>query len=179
MIVNEYGQVTFDTNEIINKLYTQEWQTVTGFVESLDEIAKWNQNCQQFELVPVESQQTPQQDPQSYHSELSYQWKMPIEFLKFDPMVFFSQELVNRSLNQQEYLDYLVGEIKTWDNIMTHESAVNLWKFLHYLIKTCEIKDIVTGVGRGSSVSSLVLYLLGVHHVDPVKYKLDYKEFLR
>jgi len=40
-------------------------------------------------------------------------------------------------------------------------------------------KDIVTGVGRGSSVSSLVLYLIGVHHIDPVKYNLSYKEFLR
>jgi len=35
------------------------------------------------------------------------------------------------------------------------------------------------GVGRGSSVSSYILYLIGVHKIDSIKYDLDYKEFLR
>lgn len=179
MIVNEYGQVDFETKEIIEKLYSQEWQTVTGFMASVDEMAKWNEHCMHFELSPVTANQKPQQDPQSYHDQKSFQWKMPIEFLKFDPVEFFSKELVNRSLNSQDYLDYLVNEIQAWDKIMSPESAINLWKFLHYLITTCKEHDIVTGVGRGSSVSSLVLFLLGVHAVDPVKYKLNYNEFLR
>lgn len=179
MIVNEYGQVDFETNEIINKLYTQEWQTVTGFVNSIDEMAKWNEHCTQFDLEPVETINKPDQDPSEYHQQLSYQWKMPVEYLNFDPIKFFSTELERRSLNTQEYVDYLVGEIKAWENVMSAQSSVLLWKFLNYLITICKEKDIVTGVGRGSSVSSLTLYLLGVHCVDPVKYKLNYEEFLR
>ena len=43
------------------------------------------------------------------------------------------------------------------------------------------IKDnnIVYGVGRGSSVSSYILYLIGVHRVNSLKFNLDIKEFLK
>jgi DNA polymerase III alpha subunit len=40
-------------------------------------------------------------------------------------------------------------------------------------------KNIVWGVGRGSSVASYVLYLLGVHKIDSIYYDLDVEEFLR
>jgi len=39
--------------------------------------------------------------------------------------------------------------------------------------------NLVWGVGRGSSVSSYLLYLIGVHKVDSYKYRLDIKEFLK
>jgi DNA polymerase III alpha subunit len=34
-------------------------------------------------------------------------------------------------------------------------------------------------VGRGSSIASYVLYLLGVHRIDSYKFNLDIKEFLK
>ena len=37
---------------------------------------------------------------------------------------------------------------------------------------------IVWGVGRGSSVSSYILYLLGVHKVNSIKYGLNITDFL-
>ena len=55
----------------------------------------------------------------------------------------------------------------------------NVLKFMIYLMQVIKEKDIVTGAGRGSSVSSLVLFLIGVHYIDPIKYSLSYKEFLR
>jgi DNA polymerase III alpha subunit len=39
--------------------------------------------------------------------------------------------------------------------------------------------NIVWGVGRGSSVASYCLYLIGVHKIDSIKYNLDIKEFLK
>jgi DNA polymerase III alpha subunit len=39
--------------------------------------------------------------------------------------------------------------------------------------------NIPWGVGRGSSVNSFVLFLIGVHDVDPIKYSLDWREFMR
>ncbi len=38
---------------------------------------------------------------------------------------------------------------------------------------------VVLGVGRGSSVSSHCLFLLGVHRVDSLKHGLDIREFVR
>ena len=58
-------------------------------------------------------------------------------------------------------------------------NVLNVLKFLVYLIETMRDNNIVWGVGRGSSVSSYVLYLLGVHKVDSIKYGLDITDFLK
>jgi DNA polymerase III alpha subunit len=39
--------------------------------------------------------------------------------------------------------------------------------------------NIVWGVGRGSSVASYVLYLLGIHKIDSIKYNLSPDEFFK
>lgn len=60
--------------------------------------------------------------------------------------------------------------------------ARNLFPILQlliYIIDTMRKNNLVWGVGRGSSVASYILYLLGVHKVDSVKYNLDIKEFLK
>jgi DNA polymerase III alpha subunit len=51
--------------------------------------------------------------------------------------------------------------------------------FLVYLVDVCNTNNVVLGVGRGSSVASYVLYLIGIHKVDSIKYDLDIKEFLK
>ena len=61
-------------------------------------------------------------------------------------------------------------------------SARNLLDILRLLIHIVTIlrkNNVVWGVGRGSSVASYCLYLLGVHRVDSIKYQLDIKEFLK
>ena len=54
-----------------------------------------------------------------------------------------------------------------------------LLQWLKYLVDTCRANNIVWGVGRGSSVSSFVLFLIGVHKIDSIKYDLDWRDFLR
>ena len=54
-----------------------------------------------------------------------------------------------------------------------------LLRTLKYVVDTLRKHNIVWGVGRGSSVASYVLYLLGVHKIDSIKYGLDWQEFLR
>jgi DNA polymerase III alpha subunit len=56
---------------------------------------------------------------------------------------------------------------------------MDLLFWLKYFVDTCLENDIVWGVGRGSSVASYVLYLIGVHQIDSMKYNLDWREFLR
>lgn len=55
----------------------------------------------------------------------------------------------------------------------------DLLRFLIYFVKILKERNIVYGVGRGSSVASYVLYLIGVHRIDSFKYNLDIKEFLK
>lgn len=51
--------------------------------------------------------------------------------------------------------------------------------FLHYFVQTLKTNNIIWGVGRGSSVASYVLFLLGVHKINSLEYELDIGEFIR
>ena len=51
--------------------------------------------------------------------------------------------------------------------------------FIKYLVDTLRKNKIIWGVGRGSSVASYVLYLIGVHKVDSIKYNLPIEEFFK
>lgn len=55
----------------------------------------------------------------------------------------------------------------------------DLLRYLKYLVDVMRDNQVIWGVGRGSSVASYVLYLLGVHRVDSLYYDLDPAEFLR
>jgi DNA polymerase III alpha subunit len=50
---------------------------------------------------------------------------------------------------------------------------------MKYIVDTLRANNIVWGVGRGSSVASYVLHLIGVHKVDSIKYKLPIEEFFK
>ena len=54
-----------------------------------------------------------------------------------------------------------------------------LLRYMKYLVDTMRKHKIVWGVGRGSSVASYVLYKIGIHKIDSLRYNLDWREFLR
>jgi len=55
----------------------------------------------------------------------------------------------------------------------------NLLKYLKYLVDTMRDNNIVWGVGRGSSVASFVLFLMGVHKINSLYYDIPIEEFLK
>ena len=55
----------------------------------------------------------------------------------------------------------------------------NLLRYLLYLVNIMQEHGVIWGVGRGSSVASYVLYLIGVHRVNSMYYDLDIRQFLR
>jgi DNA polymerase III alpha subunit len=58
-------------------------------------------------------------------------------------------------------------------------NMLDLLRWLKYFVDTCSKEEVLWGLGRGSSVASYVLYLIGVHSINPIKYNLDWQEFLR
>lgn len=73
-------------------------------------------------------------------------------------------------------------EVKRVELELPEFKSRNLYPVLQcmiYIVDTLRANNIVWGVGRGSSVSSYVLFLIGVHKIDSIKYGLDIKEFLR
>jgi DNA polymerase III alpha subunit len=55
----------------------------------------------------------------------------------------------------------------------------DLLRYLKFLVDVMKSNNLIWGVGRGSSVSSYVLYLLQIHRIDSLHYNLDIEEFLR
>lgn len=54
-----------------------------------------------------------------------------------------------------------------------------LLQYCKYLVDTMRKHNVVWGVGRGSSVSSYVLFLLGIHRINSIHYDLSIDEFLK
>ena len=63
--------------------------------------------------------------------------------------------------------------------LFQERNLFDLLRYLKYLVDTLRANRMIWGVGRGSSVASYVLYLLGVHRIDSMFYDLDIHEFLR
>lgn len=58
-------------------------------------------------------------------------------------------------------------------------NLIILLNYLKFLVDTLRANNIVWGVGRGSSICSFVLYLIGINRINPIKYDLDINEFLK
>ena len=63
--------------------------------------------------------------------------------------------------------------------LFQERNLFDLLRYLKYLVDTLRSNRMIWGVGRGSSVASYVLFLLGVHRIDSMFYDLDAREFLR
>ena len=97
-------------------------------------------------------------------------WYMPDEFKTIDVNLYVLS-LAKTSIE----IDRIKEELELYKKFELY----SVLKFLIYLVNLMRSKNIVWGVGRGSSVSSYVLYLIGVHKVNSIQYGLDIKEFLR
>lgn len=97
-------------------------------------------------------------------------WFMPAEYLDMDIAAWVLDQCKTPEELQR------VGQ----ELIMYQERDLfNLLRFLKYLVDTLRQHNIVWGVGRGSSVASYVLYLIGVHRINSMYYDLDIAEFLK
>jgi len=90
----------------------------------------------------------------------------------------YIRELIPNAEDQTDKLAYL----KRVEEELALYKAKNLYPVLQiliYIIDTMRKNNLVWGVGRGSSVASYILYLIGVHKIDSIKYNLDITEFLK
>ena len=98
------------------------------------------------------------------------QWQMPQEYYEID----IAKWILDQCKTEEELQRAGDELLKFHDRNM-----FPLLKYLKYLVDTMRRNNIVWGVGRGSSVASYILYLLGVHKINSIYYDLDIEEFLR
>jgi len=95
---------------------------------------------------------------------------MPAEYKEFDV-----EEFCLGRCTSQEQITRVSEELSEYRK----RGMIPLLQWIKYFVDNCTNNNIIWGVGRGSSVASFVLFLLGVHQIDSVKYNLDWQEFLR
>lgn len=103
-------------------------------------------------------------------------WQIPEPFNSIDPVEYIITQIENTP-----NLDNRVGRLqRVYEEIVMYEDMhlMEMLSVLIYVINTLQTNNIVWGVGRGSSVSSYVLYLIGVHDVDSYAYDLQVEDFL-
>lgn len=104
-------------------------------------------------------------------------WKLPdgYKYMDVDKHLAPLVEQVEQDELYEKRLARLAYEIA----LFKEQGLYEVLRVLIYVLDTFRKGDVVWGVGRGSSCSSYLLYLLGLHDVDPVKYDIDIHDFLK
>ena len=97
-------------------------------------------------------------------------WHMPQSYKDMD----IAKWIIEQCKTQPE-LQRVAEELL----LFQERGLFDLLKYLKYLVDTMRDNGVIWGVGRGSSVASYVLYLIGIHKVDSMYYDLPINEFLR
>lgn len=118
----------------------------------------------------VQSAEQLDMSPAEFHHKNQHQWNMPREFAEFD----IAEWLLNQCENEEQ--TQRVGHELL---LYAERDMLDLLCFMRYVVHVMRENNVVWGIGRGSSVSSYVLYLIGVHRVDSLYYDLEVEEFLR
>lgn len=167
MRLDQYSQPIFNETDLFEALYKGQTIPNHTFVEPGTEVGQlatisglqfsdWN-----YDLIDL--------SVEGFDHAMQQDWFMPEEYKTMDIFAY----VINCC--PVENLERVAEELAAYEE----RNMVNLLRWLKYFVDTCTKENILWGLGRGSSVASYVLYLIGVHSIDSIKYNLDWQEFLR
>jgi DNA polymerase III alpha subunit len=168
MIKNKLGQIVLEEDDLVDILMTDpDKQIKHALVKNIDltQVSELVDNIHKFvNYEPIDV------DMNTFDAVHQGQWHMPDEYKELDIAKWLLEQC------KQPHEIQRVGE----ELLLYQERELfDLLKYIKYLVDTMKDNDIIWGVGRGSSVSSYILYLIGVHRIDSMYYNLDIGEFLR
>jgi len=170
MKYDQYGQTYTTSNELCDLLYKNPALDISLF--QVEDSLEYNRSVADLhaELDLLDSYHSISQTVEEFDSILQRNWRMPKEHKELDIAAYVL------GLCKEEHELQRVGE----ELILYQErNLFDLLRYLKYLIDTLRKNNIVWGVGRGSSVASYVLFLIGVHKINSLYYNLDIDEFLK
>jgi DNA polymerase III alpha subunit len=172
MNTDQYGRVEFTEQEAFAALYS-------GKISSLEDlhindtavIDQYNSaRDTNADRIPVLEKLQEIDIPIEAWDRLNQEsWFMPEEYKNMDIESFIVEHCPEQNYSR------VVEEL----TLFHQHNMMDLLRYLKYLVDTLRANNVLWGVGRGSSVASYCLYILGVHKVDSIKYELDIREFLK
>jgi len=170
MKFDKYGQTYTTSKELCNLLYKNPSLDLGLF--QVEDTLEYNRSVADLhaEQDLLEKYQELTDSVEDFDRILQSSWLMPQEYKDLD----IAKYVLDLCRTDQEL--QRVGEELL---LYQERNLFDLLRYLKYMIDTLRKHNIVWGVGRGSSVASYVLFLIGVHKIDSLYYKLSVEEFLK
>lgn len=137
--------------------------------EDIEPINIYNNWCKMYDVEDGITAQT-EYTGDNFVEYCIQNWNMPAKYKTWPIYDMCIKQCVTNEQRQRVSLEF---------DLYDERGMLPVLRFLAYMVDVCKENNVVLGVGRGSSVASYVLYLLGVHKIDSLKYGLDIKEFLK
>jgi DNA polymerase III alpha subunit len=168
---NKFGELIYDEHDLCDAVMrgqdVTQWQDV--IVDQSVDLAKLMHTLE-LDLTNWRGPCDDALSVQDFDHAHQNQWHMPARYRELD----IAEHVLSLCRDDTE-LQRAGQEL-----MMFHERGLfDLLRYLVYLVDVMRANGIVWGVGRGSSVASFVLYLLGVHRINSIFYDLDPTQFLR
>jgi len=170
MNYDKFGQAYCTQDELCILLYANPEQDLSNFM--LTDPEQFNSSVERYynEFKKLQAYKMLDVDVDEFDRLCQEQWSMPDEYRNMDIARWILEQCSHEAELQRVGEELLLYQEK---------NLFNLLKFLKYFVDTLRANNIVWGVGRGSSVASFVLYLIGVHKINSIYYDLEISEFLR
>lgn len=170
MKVDDYGQVYYSESELVDLLYQLPNTDLTKY--TVQDPKQYNSSIQSLYLDwPLLKTYSPiSVSVEDFDHNLQSTWHMPDQYNSMD-----IAKWVLDQCSTEEELQRVGQELLLYQE----RNLFPLLCYLKYLVDIMKANQVVWGVGRGSSVSSYVLYLIGVHKINSLYYDLDIEEFLK
>jgi DNA polymerase III alpha subunit len=168
MHVDKFSQPVLSEQDLFNLYMTDPSREIKkAFVDTQIQFA----DCLGIEKLPKLIQyHVSDESIEDFDRSNQTNWLMPEYYQSFDIAQYVLDQCKTDDELQRVGEELL--EFQSRDMFM-------LLRYLKYLVDTMRKHDIIWGVGRGSSVSSYVLYLIGVHRINSLFYDLSIDEFLK
>tara|TARA_B100000676_G_C18036659_1_gene822198 strand:- start:686 stop:1207 length:522 start_codon:yes stop_codon:yes gene_type:complete len=167
--INDHGDVIYSEDDAIELIYSNPDFDISKLY--FGDTSQYSKSLKELGIeLPIISQAPKRKKPAEFDKENCNNWHMPEKYYKINVLQWLLEKCQNDEEKMRVQLEYDLFEKKNF---------VRVLQFLIYFVDTLRANNIVWGVGRGSSVASLCLFLIGVHKINPMTYNLDIKEFLR
>jgi len=180
-MLNSDNEIIVDESRLV-ELLLQGKTPHTVTMESTEQIDAYNHFSNLFMIGTPIDVETPSGGTDKYNKELVENWYMPDEYKTLDLMDYlYTQVCKELQMAPSDFVSNSSKWIRVEQELeeYTQRGLLPLLKYMVYFVSVMKENKVVMGVGRGSSVASYILYLIGVHKIDSIKYNLDYKEFFR
>lgn len=171
MKTDDLGIAQFSNRDLVDMIYSGHADKIhVVLCDPSDDIDRFNTAMEEQGLPKLQKYIPIDVEQKQFDSVCQSEWFMPDEYKN----IVLSDYLLEKCQTKEEKAR-VIDELAEYNK----RDLRMLLRYMIYLVDYMRENEIVWGVGRGSSVASYILYLIGVHRINSIKYNLDWREFLR